>query len=425
MVRLKASGDSQGSLFVNPGGPGGSGVDMVAGSGEAMFSDDLRAGYDIIGFDPRGISRSDGIECLDDAQTDEYLSDTYDGTSEEGLDKSVEWMKRIAAACEKNSGEILPFMDTYSAARDLDVLRTSVGSEKLDYLGFSYGTYLGSTFADVYPERVGKFVLDGVMDPSLNGEQITEGQAAGFDHAYEQFAAYCLEQGEDCPLKGPDAADGKQQLSDLLDSIADQPLDSGDPDRPLTGALASSAVMTLMYQDELWDFGISALGQAANGDGSQLLLLADLSNGREDDGSYTGNGSYSIMAVNCLDHPAPASLEYQKQKTAELLEKFPEVGFTAYDQTLCDQWPVQPMREPAPISASGAPTIVLIGTTGDPATPYTWAESLNKQLDDSVLLTFEGNGHTAYGRSGGCIEEAVDGYFLEDTIPEDGLTCSV
>ncbi|MCL6422319.1 alpha/beta hydrolase [Brachybacterium sp. JHP9] len=422
VVRVAAGGEAKGSLFVNPGGPGASGVDFVAQNASYIFSQPMRQEFDIIGFDPRGISRSAGIECLDDAQTDEYRADTYDGSTDEGLARSVEWMKKIAAACEEHSGAVLPYLDTYSAARDMDVLRSAVGSEKLDYLGYSYGTYLGSSFADLYPERVGRFVLDGVMDPSITGDELTEGQAGGFQHAIEQFVGFCLEQ-QECALRGPSVEEGVEQLEALMDSIAENPIQTSDPDRPLTGALASAGLSLLLYGDENWSFGVTGLNAAANGDGTLLLMFADLGAERSDDGTYTGNALYSILAVNCLDHPGIADFAWQQKETERLLEKYPAAGITAYSQTMCDQWPVKPLRAPAEIHAPGSDLIVVIGTTGDPATPYQWAQSLDAQLDNSVLLTFEGDGHTAYGRSGGCIEAAVDAYFLQGTAPADGLTC--
>jgi pimeloyl-ACP methyl ester carboxylesterase len=422
LVRLPATGDAKGSLLTNPGGPGGSGVDFLAQSGDYLFSQKVRENYDLISFDPRGVSRSEGIECLDDSQTDEYRADTYDGGTPEGLTKSLDWMQKISDACEKNSGDLLPYLDTYSAARDMDVLRSAVGDDSLNYLGFSYGTYLGATYADLYPDRVGRFVLDGVMDPSLTGDQIVEGQAKGFQQATEQFAKFCIKQ-EDCPLTGSTPEEATKELTDLLDSISDDPISTKDPDRPLTGALATAGVQMMMYSDDYWSLGVQALSDAADGDGSTLLALADLSAGRQDDGTYKGNDLFAINAVNCLDHPGVASLDWQKQESARLLKEYPAAGMTDYSQAMCDTWPVKPLREPAEVHAKGSDQIVVIGTTRDPATPYAWAKSLDSQLDNSTLITFDGDGHTAYSRSGGCVEDAVDAYLVDGTSPRKGLTC--
>lgn len=416
VAQIAATGERIGSLVTNPGGPGGSGVNFLE-SLPLLVSPEISRAYDLVGFDPRGVNRSAGIECLSDQETDEYLA----ATAEPGSPESEEWSVRIAEACEANSGEVLPYLDTYSAARDMDVLRAALGEEQLDYLGYSYGTYLGASYAELHPDRVDRFVLDGAVDPSLSMNEFVAGQAEGFELATEAFLANCLEAGEGCPFKGTEE-DAKQQLQALFASIDESPLGTGDPERPLTGALARSAVLMLMYEDGLWQPGREALTSAMNGDGAPLLRIADLSAERSADGTYRTNAAFAITAVNCLDHPGVADEEWVAQEAERLAEEFPTFG-PSLGGDGCAHWPVPPLREPAPIAAEGAGPIVVIGTTGDPATPYAWSQSLAEQLDDSVLLTFEGNGHTAYGRSGGCIEEQVDAYLLEDTVPEDGLRC--
>lgn len=418
VAQQPARGEATGSLLLNPGGPGGSGVDF-AGSASYVFSQQVQQSYNLVGFDPRGVGRSAGIECLSDEETDEYRSVTV----EPGTTEASDWMDRIAGACDANSGEMLPYMDTYSVARDLDVLRAAVDSEQLDYFGFSYGTYLGATYADLYPERVGRFVLDAALDPTVTADELSAGQAEGFEQATESFLADCLERGEQCPFKG-EVADAKQQLHAFFDSVDAEPLDTGDPQRPLTGALARSAVLMLLYDDAYWQMGRSALTDAMQGDGAQMLQFSDLSAGRNPDGTYSDNSQYAITAVNCLDHPGVVDEQWQQQEAERLAEEFPTFGPSmGHSGSSCAQWPTPPVREPAPISAEGAGPIVVIGTTRDPATPYEWSQNMAEQLDDAVLLTFEGDGHTAYGRSGGCIEEQVDAYLLEGTVPEDGLTC--
>ncbi|HEX7349643.1 alpha/beta hydrolase [Brachybacterium sp.] len=419
VAQLPATGERTGSLVTNPGGPGGSGVNFLE-SLPFMVSAEVHAAYDLVGFDPRGVNRSAGVECLDDEQTDEYLSVTAEPGSTESDQLSEEWGARVAEACEANSGEVLPYLDTYSAARDMDVLRAALGSEQLDYLGYSYGTYLGSSYADLHPDRVGRFVLDGALDPTITANELSAGQAEGFERATEAFLADCLDRG-DCPFKGTEE-EAKQQLIAFFTSVDSSPLDSGDPERPLTGSLARSAVLTLLYEDGLWEFGRQSLTAAMNGDGSQLLNIADLSAERDSDGTYRTNSTFAISAVNCLDHPGVADEAWVEQEAERLAEEYPTFG-PMLGGDGCAHWPVPPLREPAPIAAEGAGPIVVIGTTGDPATPYQWAQNLAAQLDDAVLLTYEGNGHTAYGRSGGCIEEQVDAYLLEGTVPEDGLTC--
>lgn len=424
MIRIPATGERKGSLLLNPGGPGGSGVEFVGDSGTSVVSADVRRSYDLIGFDPRGVGGSDGIRCLDDQQTDEYLAATYDMNTPEGLKTGKDWMTRVADACTQNSGGMLPYMDTMSAARDMDVMRALVGSDKLDYLGFSYGTYLGATYADLYPARAGRMVLDGAIDPTLTGDEMASGQAAGFETAVHHFADWCLQQGAgSCPLTG-DADHGVEQIRDLFAQATSQPIPTNDPKRPLTGSLARAGVLVGMYNDENWSYVAQGLKKAMAGDGSLLLQLADLSSERDPDGHYSGNGNFSITAVNCLDHPAIEDEAWMAQESRRLATEDPTFGPTlGYSGLSCATWPEGPVRRPDPIHAKGSGPIVVVGTTNDPATPYAWAQSLAGQLDDGHLITWKGEGHTAYGRSGGCVEKAVDAYLLDGTVPQDGLTC--
>lgn len=425
MINIPAGGEKQGSLLMNPGGPGGGGVDFVGTSGTAVVSESVREHYDLIGFDPRGVATSDPIRCLDDRETDEYLAATYDMLTPEGLAQGREWMQRVADACEQNSGDLLGYMDTESAARDMDVMRSAVGAEKLDYLGFSYGTYLGATYADLYPTRTGKFVLDGAIDPTLTGDDMVAGQAEGFEQAVHAFAQWCLDQGTDaCPLTGT-ADDGVQQVRDFFAATDANPVVTNDQARPLTGALARSGVLVGMYNDQNWGFVAQGLQAAMGGNGTLLLYLADLASERGDDGHYTGNGTYSITAVNCLDHPAIEDEAWMQRQAESLAEEFPTFGGSmGFSGMACGIWPEGPVRKPGEIHAAGSDLIVVIGTTGDPATPYAWAQALNEQLDNSTLITWQGEGHTAYGRSGGCVEDAVDQYLINGTAPQADLVCS-
>ena len=420
VARVKASGESQGSLVTNPGGPGLSGVNALDGLMYSI-SPAVTASYDVVGFDSRGVYRSEGITCLDDKDLDKYLSGTAEPSSEGTDDEPVDWAARAAEACEANSGDILPYLDTLSTARDMDVLRAALGEDQLDYLGYSYGTYLGSSYAELYPDRVGRFVLDGAVDPTLTRQQFGAGQAEGFERATEAFLADCLDAGSSCPFHGTEE-EAKQQLLDLLAGIDAEPLSTTSVDRELTGAIARSAVLSLMYDDGQWELGREALTAAADGDGSLLLDYSDRSNERGFDGTYRTNSAFAMTAVSCLDRPGLADAEQAAEEAERIAEKYPTFG-PVLGGDACAEWPVPPLREPAPITAKGAGPIVVIGTTGDPATPYAWAQNLSAQLDDAVLLTFEGNGHTAYGRSGGCIEKQVDTFLLEGIVPEDGMTC--
>jgi len=421
-VKRRAAGDDEpvGSLFVNPGGPGGSGI-QLAEAAQVMFSADLLDGYDIVGFDPRGVGQSSAVDCVSDAELDRIRAADYDAT-EEGLAALTRDAEELAAACAENTGELLAHVDTVSAARDLDILRHVVGSPRLDYLGYSYGTFLGATYAELFPEHVGRMVLDGGLDPALGYSDVVRGQAAGFERALRVYAEDCLA-GSGCPLSG-DVDAAVAQVQNLLQLASHTPLPTGT-DRELTASLMVSGIIMPLYDDNYWMLLTSALDAAMNEqDGSQLLLLADLAAEREPDGTYATNSTEANIAINCLDHPVEGDLEDWRDLAKELEEISPTFGPTlSFGEITCAAWPHEPPAAPAPVSAAGADPVVVIGTTGDPATPYAWSEQLAEQLESGVLVTYEGEGHTAYGRAGRCITEAVDDYLLRGVVPQDGLVC--
>ncbi|MEE6295602.1 alpha/beta hydrolase [Georgenia wangjunii] len=410
-----------GSLLVNPGGPGGSGTSFVEAVG-MLFSEDLLAGYDVVGFDPRGVGESDAIDCVSDVELDEIRSAEYDLDTDAGLAEYTAATEELAASCAENTGELLAHVDTVSAARDLDVLRHVLGDPQLAYLGYSYGTLLGATYADLFPENVGRLVLDGAVDPALDSTGLVMGQAVGFENALRAFVEDCLA-GDDCPLSG-DVDDAVGQVQDLLAMAESTPLPTGT-DRELTVSLMASGIILPLYEDAYWPLLSSALQAAMKDqDGSQLLLLADLGAERELDGSYSSNAQEAFPAINCLDYPVATDIEQMRAEAETLAELSPTFGsMLAFGDIACQTWPHPSDAERAPIAAEGAAPVVVIGTTGDPATPYEWSVSMADQLADAVLVTYEGQGHTAYGRSNDCITEAVDAYLLEGTLPPDGLTC--
>jgi pimeloyl-ACP methyl ester carboxylesterase len=418
----REQGQRLGSLVVNPGGPGGSGISLVDAV-PAYFSADLVAAYDVVGFDPRGVGTSEpAVTCVEPEQLDALRAEVYLDTPAD-LARYREDMQDFAAACRQNTGELLAYVDTESAARDMDVLRALLGEADLDYLGYSYGTALGATYAELFPERTGRLVLDGGVDPSLPYADYVAGQAAGFEAALRAYAANCLDSGSACPLSGDvDAAVG--QVGRFLELLVGSPLPTGT-DRPLTRTLAVSAISYAMYEDSFWPVLTEALTAAMRErDGSMLLFLADLSADREADGTYSSNLSAAFPAVTCLDLPVDASPEAMAAEAGRLAELAPTLGFTfSYGEIACDVWPVAPVGEPAPVSAPGAEPILVVGTTGDPATPYAWSEALAGQLESARLLTYEGLGHTAYGRSNRCVTEAVDDFLLEGTLPAEGTVC--
>ncbi|WP_315914093.1 alpha/beta hydrolase [Arthrobacter sp. lap29] len=421
MIRLPASGKRQGAMLINPGGPGGSGVDMVKNGASSYFSAKLRGAYDVVGFDPRGVQRSAGIRCLDDAQMDAARQLDWDLSTDAGFANAEAEGKRQAELCIKNSGPVLELMDTVSAARDMDILRAVVGDTKLNYMGFSYGTKLGATYAGLFPSRVGRFSLDGAMDPSLNIDQVSMGQAVGFENALRAWVADCLSSTE-CPVSGT-VDEAMAQIRELNDVYTATPQQTPEG-RVVTGTEFTGAIAFGMYSTDLWAPLTGALKQAFAGDASGMLMLADFSADRDSDGKYNSNTAAAFAAVNCLDYPMNSDLTHMREQ-AELLKKAaPTFGeLLAYSGLNCKAWPYPATGKPAPITAAGAGPILVVGTTGDPATPYTWAEALAKQLDSGVLVTWKGQGHTAYGRANACLTSVVDDYFVDGKVPNAGTRC--
>lgn len=426
VLRAPATGDDRvGSLLINPGGPGGSGIDYAQSPG--VVSDDVRERFDVVGFDPRGVGESTPIDCLDDAELDEFVA--ADGSPDDDAE-IVELQEQVAAfadGCAANSGELLPHIGTADVARDLDVLRAVLGDDELYYLGKSYGTYIGALYAEQFPDRVGRLVLDGAIDPALPGDEVALGQADGFERTLTAFLEFCLDDDDGCPL-GESDSEARSTLADLLDVIDADPLPTNDQSRPLTQSLAVLGIVLPLYltPDQGYPVLSLALREAMADDGTALLALADLYLFRNADGTYDGNQNEVIYAVNCLDKPDVASVDEVEAGLAQFEAASPIFGaFLGWGGLACADWPVSPASETlAPLSAAGADPILVVGTTGDPATPYEWAESLAAQLESGVLLTFEGTGHTAYLNGSDCIDEAVDAYLIEGTAPDDGLRCS-
>ena len=421
VVRVPASDRANriGQLVVNPGGPGGSGIDYAEG-GRNTFGAALTRVYDIVGFDPRGVGKSTPVQCLGQKQTDAYVSSDPDPDTAAEV-RAFETLNRaFGQACLQRSGELAAHVSTLEAAKDIDVLRAAIGEPKLDYLGASYGTYLGSTYADLFPTHVGRMVLDGALDPALSNEQLTFVQAKGFQTALDAYLADCVSRGS-CPL-GSSVEEGGQRLRQFLDQLDAKPLPTGTS-RPLTEGLGVYGVILPLYFKAGWPILTQALNLAFRGDGSALLQLADQYNERSPDGFET-NFVQAILAINCLDHPDSTPLTEVPAKAAELEKISPTFGrFFAFGLTACKDWPVGSKRPSTAPTAAGAPPIVVIGTTRDPATPYSMAVSLAEELESGTLITREGDGHTGFRVGNQCVDGAVTRYLLRGTPPRAGLTC--
>jgi pimeloyl-ACP methyl ester carboxylesterase len=420
--RPARDGESRGALVVNPGGPGGSGVDH-AFYDTFTASAAVVAEYDLVGFDPRGVARSQGVDCLDDPEVDEYLAaDRTPDTAAEAAEYR-EVLADLAAGCAEEA-PLIEHMGTEDVARDLDILRAVLGEDRLDFLGRSYGTLLGAVYAELFPDRVGRMVLDGGVDPrsGVTGSQAAVEQIAGFEVALESFVEDCLAR-SGCPLTGT-TDQGVSQVVRFVERLDAAPLPTGDDERPLTQGLAVYGVFAPLYQRDAWSLLRDALAQGFEGDASTLLVLADLYSQREEDGTFRGNAVEALSAVNCLDLD-PAAPEEDPADTRRALEAAAPQLAGLFDTRFdpCEDWPA-PRKGLPEIAPDGAPRILVVGTTRDPATPYEWSQRLSEALPGSVLLTFDGDGHTAYLQTGAaCIDEIVDEFLLDGGMPAPGTGC--
>ncbi|MFD9000932.1 alpha/beta hydrolase [Streptomyces sp. NPDC059582] len=430
VARKKATGPGKplGSLLVNPGGPGGSAVGYLQQYAGIGYPAEVRARYDMVAVDPRGVARSEPVKCLDGRQMDAYAKTDVTPDDQREVDGLVDTYKKFAEGCGRDSPNLLRHVSTVEAARDMDILRAVLGDQKLNYVGASYGTLLGATYAGLYPERVGRFVLDGALDPTLSARRTNLDQTAGFETAFQSFAKDCVRH-SDCPLG--DRNTKPEQVGDNLKAffrkLDAHPIPTGDADgRKLGEALGTTGVIAAMYDEGAWPQLREALNSAMKkNDGAGLLALSDSYYERDADGSYT-NLMFANAAVNCLDLPASFSSPDQVKESLPAFEKAsPVFGESfAWSSLNCAYWPVKATGEPHRIQAQGAAPIVVVGTTRDPATPYRWAQSLASQLSSARLLTYEGDGHTAYGRGSTCIDSAINTYLLRGTPPAEGKRCS-
>jgi pimeloyl-ACP methyl ester carboxylesterase len=332
-------------------------------------------------------------------------------------------LKSYVEACKKNTGKVLGEIDTVSAAKDMDVIRAVLGDAKLNYLGFSYGTFLGTTYASLFPDKVGRFVLDGAIDPRVSDEQQSLNQLAGFDLALNNYLKDCVAHDSECPFKGG-LWDAQQQVKKFLKKMESSTLPTDDG-RKLTISSTTTGLIMALYSDTYWIYLSQAFSEAFDGNGTTFIRLADFYNDRESDGSYNGNTLDANIAINCLDSRSSSKPEKMTAQNQKLLKLSPILGRYWQNGALtCEQWPYPVAKRPESYAATGAPTILVVGTTGDPATPYEQAVSLaHDVLADGFLLTFKGEGHTAYGRSNVCISDVVDNFLIEGTLPNKEPTC--
>ena len=420
VVRRPAAGAAQGTLVVNPGGPGASGTAYARAADRVLGMPVVNA-FDVVGFDPRGVGGSAPVRCASPGDLDELI----DADATPDTPAEIDEIRRVSALidCVAPVEGLLDNLSTADSARDLDVLRAALGQSRLDYLGVSYGTHLGATYAALFPDRVGHFVLDGPLPSGLDAEQVTLGQALGFENSLRRFLEDCRRVG-DCPLgDDADTSVGLDRLRELLEALDARPAPTADPDRPLTEGAATYAILLSLYRVSDRPLLRDALASLVAGDGTPLQRLLDERIGRGPDGVYRDNAMDAFYAITCSDRAVAADVPAQVERLASAAPILGE--YLGWGNLPCEAAGIVAARTtPPPAGASGpAPPMLVIATTHDPATPYTWVETFLAEIGSGVLLVRDGDGHTGYREGSDCIDEVVDAFLLDGVLPAPGTTC--
>ncbi|MFI8350974.1 alpha/beta hydrolase [Streptomyces sp. NPDC085596] len=425
LIRAKADGpakDRIGSLVFNFGGPGGSGVTTLPAFGEDYAA--LRTRYDLVSFDPRGVGRSAPVLCESDSQLDTYFQ--QDATPEDTAEQKqlISRTEKFNDACEQRSKKILPHVRTTDAARDMDLMRQVLGDAKLHYFGISYGTELGGVYAHLFPGHVGRAVFDAVVDPTQTPEQGALSQARGFQLALDNFAEDCTSKAEDCPI-GDTPEDVKKRIAGLLKDLEKKPIPGISP-RRLTQTAATNGIAQSLYSKDFWEYLTEGLEQAYDGDGRVLMVLSDSMNGRGEDGGYS-NITAANIAINCSDEKPRYDPAYIQSKLPDFRDASPVFGdYLAWGMAGCTDWAVPGAADHPDVHAPGSAPILVVGNTGDPATPYEGARAMADALGKGVAveLTYKGQGHGAYDSKNRCVQKAVNDYLLTGRTPEPNTVCT-
>jgi pimeloyl-ACP methyl ester carboxylesterase len=417
LLRVRATGQQNriGSLLVNPGGPGASGVDLSVYLSKQMPVDVLRR-FDLVGFDPRGVARSGGLKCFTDDDLDHYFGDEPDPASDADFTAAVAAHATLGRRCADRYGDALPLYATEQSAHDMERIRAALGDPKLTYLGYSYGTLLGAVYARLFPTRIRAMVLDGAVDPTQNSVVATDAQSQGFEHAFNDFATWCKANPNKCPL----APDARARVDAAMRSARTAPVAAADG-RKATAGWILTAVAAALYDADAWPLLASAVDDLGKGRPADLLALADSYTQRGPDGHYA-NLFDAFLTITCTDDPSQISTAQVRQLQGDWRQRYPLFGAQAAISLLtCGKWPGK--HDPYPVgAATGAPPIVVVGTTGDPATPYEQTKRLADLLGVGVVLTWQGEGHTAYPQTR-CVNAAVGHYLVDLVPPTAGTTC--
>jgi pimeloyl-ACP methyl ester carboxylesterase len=420
LIRLPASGSPSqriGSLFINPGGPGASAVDFLRSSAQQIFPPEILRRFDIVAFDPRAVGHSKPLECLSGPQMDKYLALDPAPTTPDEINQVVAADQQFAAGCAADYGPtFLEHIDTQTTARDMDYIRAALGDAKLTYVGYSYGTFLGAQYANLFPTHVRALVLDGAVDPAIDGLTFDAAQAVGFDNELGDFFSNCT---GGCAFSSN--GNPKAAFMSLEASITAKPLQVGS--RQLDQGLFLDGVADALYSPQTWPDLASALHAAAGGNGAPLLAMSDDLTDRSSNGTYDPLTSAG-PAIDCIDSTYPKTVAAYQAAAAAAAQQAPVFGAAIVWSSLqCAYWPVPSVITPGPTPAVGAPPILVVGTTGDPATPYQMAKNLAHELSSGVLLTHNGFGHTALAQGSSCVDNVEVTYLINLTLPASGSTC--
>ncbi|MBU6256687.1 MAG: alpha/beta hydrolase [Chloroflexi bacterium] len=412
-----------GPLLLNFGGPGASGINILAESGRGVVPAEIGNRFDLVAWDPRGVNRSAPVNCLSDIEMDDWAATPGipDRPTTKDWTAALNDAQWFADKCKAGSGDLLAYIGTTASARDMESIRVGLGVAKLDYLGFSYGTALGAVFATLFPASTGHLILDGAVDMAPTDESEYGEQGVSLQGALNRLFAWC-DADSACPFGG---GSSRKAFDALMNRLDDRPLELQDG-RSLNSTLAWTGVIMTLYNRDYWDYAVQGLAGASEGDGYLLSLLADAYNDRSEDGSYKSNIMEAFPAISCIDSPTTPSIARYKAIYEKFVDRAPDFAAgQASGGLLCGVWPYK-SADPLPkvINGAGAAPIMVVGTTGDPATPYTWAERMANLLESASLLTYVGEGHTGVGGKSACIDDAAITFLVTGTLPADGTRCN-
>lgn len=412
-----------GPLLLNFGGPGASGINILAESGRGVVPAEVGNRFDLVSWDPRGVNRSAPVECLTDTEMDDWaatpgISSQPTAADWAGALSDAQW---FADKCKAGTGEMLAHIGTTASARDMESIRVGLGAAKLDYLGFSYGTALGAVYATLFPDSTGRLILDGAVDMAPTDESEYGEQGVSLQGALDRLFAWC-----DADTACPFGDGGSRAAFDaLMNTLDDRPIALEDG-RRLNSSIAWTGVVMTLYNRDYWDYAVQGLADASEGDGYLLALLADAYIDRSDGGSYKSNIMEAFPAISCIDSPTTASIARYTAIYEKFASRAPDFASgQASGGLLCGVWPYR-SADPLPtvVDGAGAAPIMVVGTTGDPATPYAWSVRMAELLESGYLLTFVGEGHTGVGGKSACIDDAAITFLVSGTLPPNGTRCN-